>query len=449
MHEAAEPAPQERRLRPPTLRVALLIGAAIVLGTVLYLGRDALGPFILGLFLVYLLDPAVSILERRVRLPRWLAVLVMYVAIVVGFIVVIRVTLPPLIDQISLLIQRFPELAAGWISGIERVIADLDLLPVAVREQLIAALQSFSDSLTGGTSGGTSPIFQDILDWLLRLDLATPVANLLSTIFAYLVIPIFVFYLLKDRPSLVAATHAAMPAEWRPDIQSLTTIADRVFARWLRGQLLLGLVVGIATFIGLEAIALIGIAPVYSDFAILLAIIAGVLELVPIIGPIISAIPIVLVGATAGLEGALAGLILAFAVQQVENNFLVPKIQSDATDLHPAIVIAGIIIGGSIGGILGAILALPVTAAFRDVIRYLFRRLDTVPMPVDLALAEALRPADWRGPGKRAGPPPADEAAPAAETAATEPEAALEPTVDDREPGDGTASHAPDSAPEA
>ena len=95
----------------------------------------------------------------------------------------------------------------------------------------------------------------------------------------------------------------------------------------------------------------------------------------PVIGPIISAIPAVLIAATAGIEAVIAALVLYTLVQQVENNFLVPKIQGDATDLHPAAVIFAIIIGGALAGLLGAILALPVLAASRDVVRYLFRRL--------------------------------------------------------------------------
>jgi hypothetical protein len=118
----------------------------------------------------------------------------------------------------------------------------------------------------------------------------------------------------------------------------------------------------------------------------------------------------VLIGATVSLEAALAAFLLALLIQQAENNLLVPKIQGDATDLHPAIVIAGIVIGGSIGGILGAILALPISAAFRDVVRYLFRRLDPVPMAVEPALAEALRPAVWR---TIPTPPVAEDAVPA------------------------------------
>ena len=95
----------------------------------------------------------------------------------------------------------------------------------------------------------------------------------------------------------------------------------------------------------------------------------------PIIGPIIAAVPAVLLAATAGLEAVVASLVLYTLIQQLENTFLVPRIQGQAVELHPAAVIFAIIIGGSLAGLLGAILALPLLAAFRDVVRYLFRRL--------------------------------------------------------------------------
>ena len=151
-------------------------------------------------------------------------------------------------------------------------------------------------------------------------------------------------------------------------------IARRVFGQWVRAQFILGIAVGVFTFIGLILLSRI-VDPVFGRYAVLLSVIAGILELVPIIGPIISAIPAVLIAATAGLEPVIGALVLYTLVQQLENNLLVPKIQGDAVQLHPAVVISAIIIGGSLAGLLGAILALPVTAAGRDVVRYLFRRL--------------------------------------------------------------------------
>ena len=115
---------------------------------------------------------------------------------------------------------------------------------------------------------------------------------------------------------------------------------------------------------------------VLGGYAILLSVTAGILELVPIIGPIVAAVPAVLLAATAGLEAVIAALVLYTLVQQVENNLLVPKIQGDAVELHPAAVIFSIIVGGALAGLLGAILALPIAAALRDVVRYLFRRVN-------------------------------------------------------------------------
>ena len=182
----------------------------------------------------------------------------------------------------------------------------------------------------------------------------------------------------------------SIPAEWRRDIWEIVAIVDRVFGQWIRGQVFLGVTVGVATFIGLLVLNA-WIDPVFGRFALLLAVIAGVLELLPIIGPIIAAIPAVLLALTAGPQAAVAALVLYIVVQQVENNILVPKIQGDAVELHPSAVMFSLVIGGAIAGLLGAILALPVTAAGRDVFRYVFRRVSD--MPPELA-SPRLRRAD-------------------------------------------------------
>jgi predicted PurR-regulated permease PerM len=169
---------------------------------------------------------------------------------------------------------------------------------------------------------------------------------------------------------------------------------ERDFGQWVRGQIILGFAVGIATFIGLMVLSRT-VDPIFGRYAVLLSVIAGLFELIPIIGPIVSAVPAVLLAATVSPAAVVAALILYLLVQQVENNFLVPKIQGDAVQLHPAVVVFAIIVGASLAGLLGAILALPVTAAFRDVVRYLFRRL--TPDEPD-ALAASLTPIGM-GPG--------------------------------------------------
>jgi predicted PurR-regulated permease PerM len=172
----------------------------------------------------------------------------------------------------------------------------------------------------------------------------------------------------------MAAFDRSLPDGWRADVWAVIRIVERVFSQWVRGQLFLGVTVGIATFVGLEILNF-AVDPIFGRFALLLAVSAGILELLPIIGPIIAAVPAVLLAATAGPEAAVAALILYLLVQQVENNLLVPKIQGDAVELHPSAVMFSLVVGGAIAGLLGAILALPVAAAGRNVFRYLFGRL--------------------------------------------------------------------------
>jgi predicted PurR-regulated permease PerM len=359
----------------------LVIAAALVLGLVLYVGSSALAPFVVGLVLAYLLDMPVERMSR-VGLPRWLAVLIVYAIVVFIVVEAVVLTLRPLADELSTFIREFPSFTAQ----VSDMYAHLDLAPT-----LRNAIDTWLSELATGI-GGFNPTA--------LLPVVSGIAGIVASIVGYILIPVWVFYLIKDRPALTAAAQRSMPAEWWPDVRAISNIALRVFGQWLRGQLFLGLTVGFATFAGLILLSTT-VDPIFGRFAVLLSVVAGVLELLPIIGPIIAAIPAVLLALTAGLDTAVAAVILYTVIQQLENNFLVPKIQGDAVELHPSAVMFALVIGGAIAGLLGAILALPITAAARDVFRYLFHRVDEPPMGPDEALAFM-----------RGGPPPAAIAEP-------------------------------------
>jgi predicted PurR-regulated permease PerM len=356
---------------PISPRVALVVAAGVAVGIVLYAGRSALGPFIVGLVLAYLLDIPVERMSR-LGLPRWISVLVVYAVAAVAIYQGLRLMLRPLADEISTFISEFPR----FMTQISDQYAHLDLPP---------ALRHFVDTFLADLGQGVGGIDPSTL-----LPVASVFAGVLGTIVAYIIVPVWAFYLIKDRPALAAAAERSLPAEWRPDARAVAGLALRVFGQWLRGQVILGLAVGIATFAGLILLS-VTVDPVFGRFAIFLAVVAGVFELLPIIGPILSAIPAVLLALTAGVEPALAALALYVVIQQVENNLFVPKIQGDAVELHPTIVMVALVLGGSIGGLLGAILALPIAAASRDVFRYAFHRVDQPPsLPAEaLAIIQA------------------------------------------------------------
>jgi predicted PurR-regulated permease PerM len=334
---------------------------------VLYLGSSALGPFVVGLVLAYLLDMPVERMSR-VGLPRWLAVLIVYAIVVFVVAEAIVFAIRPLFDELSTFIREFPAFSAR----VADMYAHLDLAP-ALRNAVDTSLTELGAGIAGLDPSALLPVFSGI-------------AGIVGSIVGYILIPVWVFYLIKDRPALTAAAERSMPAAWVPDVRAVSGLVLRVFGQWLRGQVFLGLTVGVATFAGLVLLS-VTVDPIFGRFAVLLSVIAGVLELLPIIGPIIAAIPAVLLALTAGLDVAVAAVIMYTVIQQLENNLLVPKIQGDAVELHPSGVMFALVIGGAIAGLLGAILALPITAAARDVFRYIFHRVDEQPLTPDEAVA--------------------------------------------------------------
>ena len=339
--------------------LALLMIA--VVAALLWMARGALPAFFIGLALVFILDPAVTFLSRR-DVPRWAAVIIMYVAVVAVVWGLVAYALPPISRQTAEFIDALPELGAAfydWELGVVRWYEGLPL-PAELRrlldDQVMASGQAIAD--------------------LLR-QLLAPTINALvraaTFVLGLIIVPVWLFFVLKDREQFSRAVAGALPPGWRADSANVLALLGRIGGRWVRGQLLLGLSIFIATVIGLTLLTFLGFAE-FGQFTLVLALIAGVLEWLPIIGPIIAAVPAILIGLSIGLPAALAAAILYTAIQQLENHILVPKVMGDAIELHPAVVILALVVGGALFGIGGAILAAPTVAAGRDLYRYGFHR---------------------------------------------------------------------------
>ena len=227
----------------------------------------------------------------------------------------------------------------------------------------------------------------------------TAVLRAATFVFGLVVIPVWLFFVLKDREGFSRSVAGALPPSWRPDAENLLALLARVGGRWVRGQLLLGASIFLATAIGLTLLTIIGFSE-FGQFTLVLALIAGLLEFVPIIGPIIAAVPAILIGLSISFPAAIAAAFLYTAIQQLENNFLVPKVLGDAVDLHPAVMILALVVGGALFGIGGAILAAPIVASGRDLYRYGFHRLAGQPPATAFELALH---------GVRALPPPEEQ----------------------------------------
>jgi predicted PurR-regulated permease PerM len=377
-----------------SLRRNRIILIAIAVGALLWLAyqaRGALLPFALALALGYLLAPLIDRLSRV--LPRAAAILLVYLlffgALVgLGFLIV-----PGVASQVTQLIDeapRYGERFTGYTRDVQNWYASLNI-PAAARTSLENSLRNSADTVLKGA--------QTALLGTLRA-----LTQAVGFIFGLFVIPFWLFYVMLDKEAARGRFYQLVPRAARTDVRRILRIASDVLNDYIRGQLLLGLVVGAATTVGLLAVG--------QPYWLLLGVVNGFMELIPVLGPIIGAVPGLIVAALTGDWGLFVKVALVYAlVQLLENNLLVPKIQGDSVKLHPAIIILALILGGEIAGLPGVIMAVPVTAIVRDVYLYLYRRLAEGYAPRE---AEAMVPSrqvgDAAGADQAADSPPAAEA---------------------------------------
>ncbi|MCC6618901.1 MAG: AI-2E family transporter, partial [Chloroflexi bacterium] len=292
----------------------LMIAAVLEL---LWAGRGALPAFFIGLALAFVLDPIVTRLARA-GVPRWAGVIIAYAVVVAVVWSIVAFALPPIAAQGRQLIDHLPELGRA-LTGFQQAVRDwyegLPLPPevrATIDKQIAASGQLLADLLAG--------LLAPTITALLRA--ATFVVGLV-------VVPVWLFYVLKDRAGFMPAVTGSVPGAWRTDVENVLALLARVGGRWVRGQLLLGTSIFLATTIGLTILTLVGFAE-FGQFTLILALIAGLLEWVPIIGPIVAAIPAILIGLTIGAPAAVAVAILYTVIQQLENHVLVPKVMGDA-----------------------------------------------------------------------------------------------------------------------
>jgi predicted PurR-regulated permease PerM len=364
-----------RRNRQAIFALAMIV----VVIALLWTARGALPAFFIGLALAFVLDPVVTLLARQ-GAPRWAGVIVAYVVVVLVVWALIAYALPPISRQTSEFIEQIPQLGAA-VGNIERAVLEWYEglpLPAEAREAVDAQVAASGQAIADLARGLLAPTLNAVL-------------RAATFVLGLVVVPVWLFFVLKDRDRFPRTVAGALPPAWRPDAENLLTLLGRVGGRWVRGQLLLGASIFLATVIGLTLLTVIGFRE-FGQFTLVLALIAGVLEWFPIIGPIIAAVPAILIGISISWPAAIAAAILYTAIQQLENNILVPKVMGDAIELHPAVMILALVVGGALFGIGGAILAAPIVAAGRDLYRYGFHRFGgQAPAPaLELALHGAL-----------------------------------------------------------
>jgi predicted PurR-regulated permease PerM len=344
------------------IRYAMVLAAILIVGWFMWQARGALIPFLVGGILAYIISPLVERLSRvmpfyrtRHELARTLAILLVYVSGLGAMIAAGSLVIPAVINETSEFVDNIPTYveearveAERWTDMYRRRV------PLEVQQRIETAIQDLGASL--GAYG------EQVLSRSFGILQST-----FGLFFGYIVIPFWLFYILKDRHRMGPAIKQWFPPGLRNDVDQCIRIIQRVLGSYIRAQLTLGLFIGVTTTLGLF---LLGV-----DYFVILGIIAGITELIPIIGPILGAIPALIVVLATEPEKTIWVLLFYVGIQQLENVVLVPRIQGNAVEMHPALIIVLLAIAQQVAGFGGMLIAVPLAAVSRDLFKYIYSRL--------------------------------------------------------------------------
>lgn len=342
------------RLSPWRLALLGVLGAVFVglaWGAVRY--REALAvvllPFLVSLFLAYLLSPVVFLMERR-RISRPAAIITLYlVFVIIIFVFCVRV-MPSLLDDLQKLLDELP----CYVGRVQGMIDHWQAhyrrfnLPPNIREIVDNNIAGMERVLTAQLER----VYQLLLD-------------LFSRALLLLLVPILTYYLLRDEEMFKKRIMFFLPAVLRPRFQGLCEEINRILGAFIRGAILVSLVVGLLYYVVFVIIGL--------NFPLILAFIGGVTNLIPLIGPILGAVPALLVAILDSPVQVLRVLVLIVVIQQVESQLIFPSIIGRCTGFHPLVVILALLIGAKLYGFAGLLLAMPAAIIIHIIIQHLFK----------------------------------------------------------------------------
>ena len=355
----ARPLPEERMesWRRLAMTSWALVGVLVLLvGGLWVLGRiaSALVPFVIAIVVVLLLRRPVGVLEAR-GLSRSLSVIVCYAVSLAALTVFALFIVPPVIEQFGEFAGYFPRYYDAAVRLWERV--QLEYVTIEIPPWVTEAAQNARASIISWIAATSRNLAEvalavggQILTFLLHLFLAFALA----------------FFVLRDLPTLKSELLSLPGPGRREEAFKLAGEVTRVLEGFIRGQSLIGLIIGVLTAAGLAALGV--------PHALLIGLIAGVMNLIPYLGPLVG-------GAIAAISAAfvspllvLWSIVLILVIQQIEATFLQPRIMSGQVHLHPVLVILSLLIGATIGGLLGMLFAVPIAAVAKVIFVHYYEK---------------------------------------------------------------------------
>ena len=312
-----------------------------VFGLVAWTVRVIFPPLILAAAIVFLLNPLVTRLQRH-GIPRAGGAAIAYLSVfaVLGLSALLIVPLAG--NQVDELRDEWPGIKSKVTTWVDDRAADSK-----------GTFWEFSPDDIDREIGGNDATFGEQLRRLRKIGL-----QVFHVLLILILAPIIAFYLLVDVPHLRRVADALIPERARPEVLHVAHRLNRAIGGFFRGQLMVAVIVGVICSVGLAIIGL--------RFWFLIGMIAGLFNVIPLIGPWIGGIPGVVIALTTGspLKAALVVAIMAGA-QQIDNHFITPQVMQRAVRLHPAAVMLALLAGGTLGGFFGLLLAVPAAAVLK------------------------------------------------------------------------------------
>ncbi|MEW6648618.1 MAG: AI-2E family transporter [Chloroflexota bacterium] len=355
---------------------------------ILSLSRSILPLLIIAGLIAVVVRPLILWLHKSVHLPRSLSVILIYLIMAILFPLAVILVMPAILDagkffqnlDYTMILQNIITWLRATLNTIKTQPIPMEILNVYLDQAVDSLLMTLDQTTTTIPEPGPAPvdsIFQSITETL-SITFRTA-AGIISSLVASTAQVLFTFlasvYISLSVHTFKDAILQSVPARFRPELTVLITRIERTWKAFFRGELTLMLFIGIIVWLGLTILGISG-APY-------LGIVAGLLEIVPNIGPVLAAIPAVIVALAEGstylqispLIMALMVILFYILVQQFENNLIVPKVLGKAVNLPALVVMTGVLVGAEVGGLLGVLLATPVIATLRDIVRYIYHKI--------------------------------------------------------------------------
>jgi len=320
--------------------------------------------FLVAAVLALILNPVVAGLQRRLRFPRGVAVLAVYMGLLLAFVGAGFLLANPIADQAARFGRDVPRIiddANHQLDDVQRYFDD-NGVKVTLAKQGETALQTLQDKIVGGTSdivafGG------DLLTRVVRAGLGLILVLVLS------------IYMLVYGQRIGASVRRVMPPGDGTADDDYPTRVQRAVSGYVRGQGLFSTAMGTGAGVGLWLFGVLGIFPDGRTYALAFGVFFGLMELVPFIGPFLGALPPILVALFGDPLTGLWVTLLFIALQQIEGHIVAPQIFGHTLRINPLLVIFALLVGGEIYGFVGALVSLPIAAVVRETTVYLRRHL--------------------------------------------------------------------------